>query len=235
MLRRLKNWIKKIFSSKKPIETTTEKPTDIIIEIPKEESTEKNIGSIYGIKSPDYADLWSKCYLDKERIDQVLDNVRIILKNKDRYEYVSRALGGKIPYYFIAALHYRESSLDFSGVLHNGQRILGTGKVTTWVPKGRGPFETWEESAIDALMLKNYHKLDSWTIAECLERSERYNGLGYRSRIGDKGKLELSPYVFAGTNLHDENSKYTSDGKYSPTAPEKQLGVAAIYLGLAIK
>ena len=65
-----------------------------------------------------------------------------------------------------------------------------------------------------------------------LEFSERFNGLGYRSKIGDSGKIELSPYVFAGTNLHDETGKYVADGKYSQTAKEAQLGVASIIIGL---
>ena len=132
----------------------------------------------------------------------------------------------------VCALHYRESSLSFAGVLHNGEKILNTGKKTKLVPKGRGPFSTWEEAAVDALMLKKSIFPSKWTFESMLEFSERFNGLGYRSKIGDSGKIELSPYVFAGTNLHDETSKYVSDGKYSPTAKEAQLGVAAILIAI---
>lgn len=70
--------------------------------------------------------------------------------NRSRYEVVSKATG--VPWDVIGVIHYRESSGSFAGVLHNGQKIIGTGKKTTLVPKGRGPFSTWEDAAVDALM-----------------------------------------------------------------------------------
>jgi hypothetical protein len=32
--------------------------------------------------------------------------------------------------------------------------------------------------------------------------------------------------------MHDETGKYTSDGEYNAMAPEKQLGVCALWRGL---
>lgn len=168
--------------------------------------------------------------IDENRKKEIEDICKKIIANKMRYQLVS--VGTGVPWKLIACLHYRESSLDFSGVLHNGERILGKGKKTSLVPKGRGPFNTWEESAHDALILKKNIFPSQWTFANCLEFAERFNGLGYRSKIGDSGKVELSPYVMAGTNKHDETSKYTHDGKYSPTAPEKQLGICALMITL---
>jgi len=174
----------------------------------------------------DFKQLWSTCQIDSERAREVNDICEEIKHNKDRYAQVALRTG--VPSWLIAALHYRESSLRFDCVLHNGQKIIGTGKKTSWVPKGRGPFETWEESAVDALDFDQLTSFKNWEIDRVLDRAERYNGLGYRKRN------VLSPYVWAGTNHSDEKGKYVSDGRYSPTADEKQLGVAALLIGLGV-
>jgi lysozyme family protein len=181
---------------------------------------------------PNWHYIATKIQIDHDAIEKVQYWVGRARTAKERYQDVSLRLGGLIPWEFIAFLHYRESSLSFDGVLHNGQRIIGTNKKTTWVPKGRGPFLTWEEAAIDALKLKGFERMRRWKLGDCLERSERNNGLGYRRRTGDMGKVELSPYVAAYTTYHDEDSKYVSDGRYSRNAPEAQLGCAAFMLGL---
>lgn len=155
-----------------------------------------------------------------------------VLYNRKRYEAVGKQVG--CPWWFIAGLHYRESSLSFRGVLHNGEKIIGSGKKTSLVPKDRGPFEDWESAAVDALKLMGFDKQKNWSVYDCLKRAEAFNGLGYRKKIGDSGRPEYSPYVWAGTNHHDETSKYTSDGKYTPAAKEGQFGVAAIWKGLVI-
>lgn len=148
-----------------------------------------------------------------------------IKANRSRYEAVSKSTG--VPWDVIGVVHYRESSGDFAGALHNGQKIIGTGKVTTIVPKGRGPFTTWEQAAIDALMncAPFAGKNKDWSIAGTLDILERYNGLGYRK------KGLSSPYLWAGTDQYVKG-KYVADGKYDPNHVDKQLGVAALLLKL---
>lgn len=148
-----------------------------------------------------------------------------ILVNRSRYEAVSKATG--VPWDVIGVIHYRESSGDFKGVLHNGQKIIGTGKLTTIVPKGRGPFTAWEEAAIDALMncAPFAGKNKDWSIAGTLDILERYNGLGYRK------KGLPSPYLWAGTDQYVKG-KYVADGKYDPNHVDQQLGVAPILMKL---
>lgn len=147
---------------------------------------------------------------------------------RSRYEAVSRKTG--VPWDVIGVIHYRESSGSFAGVLHNGQKIIGTGKKTTLVPKGRGPFSSWEDAAVDALM--NCHpyagKNKDWSIAGTLDMLERYNGLGYRK------KGLPSPYLWAGTDQYTKG-KYVADGKYDPNHVDKQLGVAALLMKLRDK
>lgn len=155
-------------------------------------------------------------------INAVAENIS---RSRARYEAVSKATG--VPWDVIGVIHYRESSGNFAGVLHNGQKIIGKGTKTTLVPKGRGPFSTWEEAAIDALMncAPYAGKNKDWSIAGTLDILERYNGLGYRK------KGLPSPYLWAGTDQY-KIGKYVADGKYDPEHVDKQLGVAPILMKL---
>lgn len=146
-----------------------------------------------------------------------------IIANKARYDAVSKKTG--VPWDVIGVIHYRESSGSFSGVLHNGQKIIGTGKKTTIVPKGRGPFSKWEDAAVDALMncAPYAGKNKDWSIAGTLDILERYNGLGYRN------KGVPSPYLWSGTDQY-KKGKYVADGKYDPNHVDKQLGAAPILM-----
>ena len=155
-------------------------------------------------------------------IEKQADRIRA---NRSRYTAVSAKTG--VPWDVIAVIHYRESSGSFQGVLHNGQRIIGTGKKTTLVPAGRGPFSTWEQSAVDALMNCNPYagKNKDWSIAHTLDLLERYNGLGYRN------KGVPSPYLWAGTDQYAKG-KYVADGRYDPDHIDAQLGVAALLIAL---
>lgn len=148
--------------------------------------------------------------------------------HRERYMAVSKATG--VPWDVIGVIHYREASGDFAGVLHNGEKIIGTGKLTVKVPKGRGPFSTWEEAAIDALIVCPPYaaKNTDWSIGGTLDLLEKYNGLGYRN------KGLPSPYLWAGTDQY-EKGKYVADGKYDPNHVDTQLGAAALLLKLRDK
>lgn len=146
----------------------------------------------------------------------------------DEYKKASDALGGHIPPWFIGCLHYREqSSLTLRAYLGNGQLIIGSGKKSSIVPVGRGPFKTFHDGAVDALKLVGFDKFSTWTAGECLERAEKWNGLGYMKRG------VVNPYLFAGTSAY-HSGKYVADGHYDPSAMDKQLGVACIMKSLHI-
>ena len=146
-----------------------------------------------------------------------------LIFHKPRYEAVSKALAEKgytIPWEFIAVAHQREASGDFTKYLGNGQPL---NKKTTIVPKGRGPFASWEEGAIDALLNAAPYaaKNKDWSVGGTLTKLEEYNGLGYAS------KGLPSPYVWAGTDQYTAG-KYVADGKYDPNHVDQQLGVAGL-------
>lgn len=143
------------------------------------------------------------------------------MRNKSKYVEVQDATG--VPWEWIAAVHMRESNADFKGVLHNGQKIIGKGRKTTIVPKGRGPFSSWSQAAIDAIKLKKLHLIDDWSPARMLYELERFNGWGYRY----KGRSGRSPYLWGATN-HQLKGKFVSDGKYSSRVMDKQLGAVPV-------
>ncbi len=138
---------------------------------------------------------------------------------KPEYMAVEMAIG--VPWFFVGALHMRESSNDFKGVLHNGQKIIGTNKKTTLVPKGRGPFATWHEAAIDALTLKGFDKIKDWSPARMGFESERFNGLGY------VGKAVNSAYLWAGSN-HEQLGKYVADHVWDKKFDDPQIGTMTV-------
>lgn len=142
---------------------------------------------------------------------------------KERYLVVSQATG--VPTDVLFAIHYRESSLSFKGVLHNGEKIINTGLRTRLVPKGRGPFTTWEEAAMDAMNIEKNKFPEQWDMVGKLMFCEAYNGLGY------KNKGVPSPYVLSRTNEYT-CGKYVADGKYDSSFVDKQSGVAALILGI---
>ncbi|MGD9729564.1 MAG: hypothetical protein AB7R40_23635 [Nitrospiraceae bacterium] len=146
-----------------------------------------------------------------------------ILKLRPRYQSVARQTG--VPWWWIAATHMRESGCNFNGVLHNGEHIIGTGRKTRLVPKGRGPFTSWEQAAVDAIRLKGLHRITDWAIERALYEFERFNGWGYH------WKRQVSPYVWAGTSYY-RSGKYVRDGVYDASHVDTQLGCAAVLKSL---
>jgi lysozyme family protein len=166
---------------------------------------------------------WQRAVLTKA--DAFAAAAQKLLAAKPRYAAVATVTG--VPWFVIAVIHERESSGDFRGVLHNGEAIIGTGRKTTLVPKGRGPFSSWEDAAVDALT--NCHpyaaRNTDWSAGGTLTLLERYNGLGYFSRGLP------SPYLWAGTDQYAKG-KYVRDGVFDAGAVDKQPGCAGLLMAL---
>jgi lysozyme family protein len=178
----------------------------------------------------EYEDLWSTMEVvrDFSTLQRLSDKIK---QNKDKYMEVQRLSG--VPWQMVAVIHVREAGeLDigrWKGVLHNGEKIIGTGRKTRLVPAGRGPFDDWVLAAVDALRLKGFDKITSWPISRILWALEPYNGYGYRN------KGLRSPYLWASTN-HQQKGKYVSDGVFDPNVVDTQIGCAALlkYLGVDV-
>ncbi|MDQ0506534.1 peptidoglycan-binding protein [Xanthobacter agilis] len=144
---------------------------------------------------------------------------RKVVAGTTRYRMVEAVTG--VPWAFIGVLHAREAGCDFRGVLHNGEKILGTGRMTRQAPAGRGPFQTWEEAAIDALRLKGFAPGFAWSLPRCLYEGERFNGFGYRMHGVP------SAYLWSGTDQY-ARGKYVADGVWNAAVADKQVGIAPI-------
>jgi len=137
---------------------------------------------------------------------------------KLRYQSVARRTG--VPWPIIAVIHERESSQSWSRSLAQGDPW---DRLSVHVPAGRGPFASWEDAAVDALVNCAPHaaRWRDWSIGGALTLLEQYNGLGYARRGVP------SPYVWAGTDQY-RAGKYVRDGVYDPQAIDRQPGCAGL-------
>lgn len=162
----------------------------------------------------------------------------LALNKKNIYQDIANRVNPAMPWYFIAALHMRESGMNFNTHLHNGDSLT---KRTVRTPSNRPSHEpaagtgkpySFTESATDALT-QNGKELDKWTdwsIPGMIYLFEKYNGWGY------KNKGLVSPYVWSGSQFYT-SGKYVQDGIYSNTTIDKQLGAAILvkYLNPLLK
>jgi len=166
------------------------------------------------------AQRWAKAKMTREA--DYKTPVSRILAAKDRYKQIS--VRTAVPWDFIAGIHLRESNLDFSTYLGNGQRL---DHVTTIVPKGRGPFQSFEDGATDALFHAPPYigNNKDWSIPSYLTASEALNGLGYYYHGLP------SPYVWSGTDQYVKG-KFVADHVFDPNVVDKQLGTAGLIICL---
>ena len=141
---------------------------------------------------------------------------RKLTRHKAQYLSVEARTG--VPWFVIAALHNRESDADFATYLGNGEPL---DRKTTLVPKGRGPFDSWEAGAVDALALDGLDQVKTWSPERACFEIEKFNGFGYRKR-GVR-----SPYLWSFSN-HYARGKYVADGRFSPTHVDEQCGAIPI-------
>jgi lysozyme family protein len=142
-----------------------------------------------------------------------------LIGNKDRYRDVADRTG--VPWWVIAVIHEREASQSWKANLAQGDPW---DRRSTHVPRGRGPFKSWDDAAYDALVNCAPHtaKNKDWTAGGTLAALEDYNGDGY-----EVFHHMASPYNWAGTTEYS-HGKYTSDGHFDPWAVDHQLGCAGI-------
>lgn len=170
----------------------------------------------YGEKWPIYAKQWDGMRINASRVSEFNAIADRLLKNKTRYQSVE--FRTDVPWWLIAVLHLRESDANFGTYLGNGQSL---NRKTTIIPKGRGPFSSWEAGALDALHYDNLDDVKDWRLEKALWYAERFNGMGYENRGLP------SPYVWGGTN-QQRAGKFVADGKWNGKVWDVQPGVAPI-------
>ncbi|MEW6645363.1 MAG: hypothetical protein AB1586_33040 [Pseudomonadota bacterium] len=148
---------------------------------------------------------------------------RRLVAARDRYQAVAAKTG--VPWFVIAVIHEREASQRWDASIAQGDPW---DRVSTHVPKGRGPFASWAAAAIDALTAcpPFAARWKDWSPGGLLTLLEQYNGLGYA------GMGRPSPYVWSGTDQYSRG-KYVRDGVYDPNVMDAQLGCAGLLLAMA--
>jgi lysozyme family protein len=169
-----------------------------------------------------YLALWGKMQVRPEKVAAADKIVEHILAHKADYEAIEKATD--VPWFLLGCIHYRESDLDFETYLGNGQSLK---RVTTQVPRGRGPFSSFLAGAIDALALDGLSAIKDWPIERVAWAAERENGQGYFS------KGVNSPYVWSWSDLYDKG-KFVEDGVYDANFPDPQCGVMVLIKRLAV-
>jgi lysozyme family protein len=141
---------------------------------------------------------------------------------KPRYQTVEASTG--VPWFVIAVIHERESSQNWFASLAQGDPW---NRISVHVPAGRGPFASWEEAAVDALVdcAPYLARNKDWSIGGTLTELEQYNGLGYAARGVP------SPYLWSGTDQY-KSGKYVRDGVYDSGAVDSQPGCAGLLLAM---
>lgn len=153
---------------------------------------------------------------------------RKLLTGKNRYQALSAQSG--VPWAVLAVIHEREASARWTCSLAQGDPWNA---ASIHDPKGRGPFASFEEAAMDALSDCAPHaaKWKDWSIGGALSLLEQYNGLGYaagpKDLQGNHYPPQPSPYIWASTDQY-VSGKYVGDGDYRPGVVDSQLGCASL-------
>ena len=175
----------------------------------------------YSTKWPEYAKQWDRMTINKSRLNEFGHLAARLLANKTRYVSIEHTT--TVPWWLTAVLHLRESDANFNTYLGNGQSLR---RKTTIVPRGRGPFDSFEAGAIDALKLDGLVNVKDWRIEKALFWTESFNGAGYHVRGLP------SPYVFGGTSIQ-RPGKFVRDGVFNSQVMDPQPGTAPILKTLA--
>ncbi len=173
----------------------------------------------YGLKWPTYAEQWDAMKIKSDRVRYFEHIARDAISHKAIYQDIERRTSSGragVKWYHIALLHRRESDANFDTYLGNGDPLHA---VTRHVPRGRGPFDTFSDGAVDALKLDGLTSVIDWRLEKILYYCEIYNGVGYNERGLP------SPYLWGGTNIQ-KPGKYIADNKFSSTAWDSQPGCA---------
>jgi lysozyme family protein len=152
-----------------------------------------------------------------DRIDEFTHEAQHIINHKAQYKPIEDATG--VPWAMIGIIHLRESNCNFATYLGNGQLLTHR---TTIVPKGRGPFASFYDGAVDALKFDGLASIHDWRLEKILYYCESFNGFGYEMYHGVP-----SPYIWGGTNIQ-KIGKYVSDGHWNGAVWDPQPGCAPV-------
>lgn len=143
-----------------------------------------------------------------------------LLPHRDRFLAMQKMCG--VPALWVMPVFERENP-SFNAYLGNGDSL---GRPTSHVPRGRGPFDSWEAGASDALKLDHITDVPEWNWPRGCYEWELWNGFGPRNHGRPSG------YVWAGTSIY-QGGKYVADGVWSRGTWDTQLGCVELARAIA--
>lgn len=164
---------------------------------------------------------WQSCHVTASRLGEANRVASRLTALNAKSIYRAIELDTTVPWWVIAVIHERESGQDWNANIAQGDPW---NRVSWHVPKGRGPFHSFHDAAVDALTkcAPFAAKWKNWTAGGSLTLLELYNGLGYENY-----HHEASPYIWGATN-QEQWGKYIADGVWSHVVWDTQLGAAAM-------
>jgi lysozyme family protein len=154
------------------------------------------------------------------RSSEAIGVAKQLLVNRDRFLKMQELSG--VPALWVMPVFERENP-SFNSYLGNGDPLT---HPTTHVPKGRGPFASWEEGAADALKLDKIVGGPDWTWPWACWKWESWNGFGPRAHGRPTG------YLWSGTTIY-QGGKYVADGVWSRGTFDQQLGTVELARAIA--
>lgn len=172
------------------------------------------------------AQRWPSMVIDFDAVPLMNGAAARLIAAKDRYQALFDQT--HVPWPVIALIHERECSQRWDRSIAQGDPWNA---VSIHVPAGRGPFDSWEAAAIDALTACEH--MDQWphwdTMEGVLTRLEMYNGTGYFQYHNC-----ASPYIWSRTDQY-VSGKYVSDGTFDATVIDSQEGCAPLLAAMMLQ
>lgn len=164
---------------------------------------------------------WKDCQISPRRLAEVNMVARRLAIPGAKFQYEAISKDTTVPWWVIAVIHEREAGQSWNASIAQGDPWRS---ISIHVPRGRGPFKSFHDAAIDALEFcaPFAARWKDWSAGGTLTLLELYNGTGYEDY-----HHESSPYIWAATN-HEEWGKYVSDGHWAAHVWDTQIGSAAM-------
>jgi lysozyme family protein len=143
-----------------------------------------------------------------------------LLVHRERFLLLQKNCG--VPALWVMPVFERENP-SFNSYLGNGDSL---NRPTHNVPRGRGPFDSWEAGAADALKFDDITEVPEWTWPRACYQWELWNGFGPRNHGRPSG------YLWSGMTVY-RGGKYISDGVWSRGTWDHQLGTVILARAIA--
>jgi len=205
---------KKKITKKKDDQPSTYEPINGIVYPPNKKDVRKRTVTYY-------QSLWDNMSIRSSKESEIEKAIKII-KARKQYYFKAEKLTG-VDWRITGILHYMESGCNMAKQILNGESL---NKKTKLVPKGWGPWESFEKSCVDAYKRHPFKR--GMSTAHILYYMERFNGLGYVKRGIN------TPYLWSYTN-HYRSGKYVEKKIffkwvfiYKKNLVSRQIGAAVL-------